>query len=104
MPPCTAVPHSAGPLTTASDVRLSPHPASHKDHAANALKKLTGPHLPASLKQLERAIDRAHQDAKPVGRAPEPPDVEDQPEPGIETPGEDEPEPDEDHADPVGAE
>ena len=78
--------------------------ASHKDHAAKALKKLAGPHLPASMKQLERAIDRAHKDAKPIGRAPEPPDVEDQPEPGVETPREGELEPDEDLADPVGAE
>jgi ParB/RepB/Spo0J family partition protein len=37
--------------------------SSHKDHAAKALKKLAGPHLPASLKQLERAIDRAHKTA-----------------------------------------
>jgi hypothetical protein len=36
--------------------------SSHKDHAAKALKKLAGPHLPASLKELERAIARAHRD------------------------------------------
>jgi hypothetical protein len=36
--------------------------ASHKDHAAKALKTLAGPHLPASLKQLDRAIKRAHRD------------------------------------------
>jgi len=29
---------------------------SHKDHAAKALQKLAGPHLPATLKQLEKAI------------------------------------------------
>ena len=34
--------------------------ASHKDFAAKALRKLAGPHLPASLKQLEQAIARAH--------------------------------------------
>jgi hypothetical protein len=34
--------------------------SSHKDHAAKALKKLAGPHLPASLKELEKAIARAH--------------------------------------------
>jgi hypothetical protein len=34
--------------------------ASHKDLAAKALRKLAGPHLPASLKQLEQAIARAH--------------------------------------------
>jgi hypothetical protein len=36
--------------------------ASHKDHAAKALRKLAGPHLPASLKQLEQAISRAHRE------------------------------------------
>jgi hypothetical protein len=33
---------------------------SHQDLAAKALKKLAGPHVPASVKQLERAIDRVH--------------------------------------------
>jgi hypothetical protein len=37
---------------------------SHKDLAEKALSKLAGPHLPATLKQLERAIDRAHKDAE----------------------------------------
>jgi len=32
---------------------------SHKDHAAKALQKLAGPQLPATLKQLERAIAKA---------------------------------------------
>jgi len=32
---------------------------SHKDHAAKALQKLAGPHLPATLKQLEKAIAKA---------------------------------------------
>jgi transcription-repair coupling factor (superfamily II helicase) len=32
---------------------------SHKDHAAKALQKLAGPHLPATLKQLEKAIAQA---------------------------------------------
>jgi hypothetical protein len=32
---------------------------SHKDHAAKALQKLAGPHLPATLKQLEKAIGKA---------------------------------------------
>jgi DNA-binding NtrC family response regulator len=35
-------------------------PSSHRDLAAKALKKLSGPHFPASVKQLERAIDRVH--------------------------------------------
>lgn len=41
------------------------HPSgwsSHKDQAARALNKLAGPHLPASLKELDRAIKRAHRD------------------------------------------
>jgi ParB/RepB/Spo0J family partition protein len=33
---------------------------SHKDHARKALAKLAGPHLPATLKQLEKAIAKAH--------------------------------------------
>jgi len=37
--------------------------SSHKDHAAKALKKLAGPHLPGSLRQLETAVKRAHDDA-----------------------------------------
>jgi hypothetical protein len=32
---------------------------SHKDHAAKALQKLAGPHLPATLKQLEKAVTKA---------------------------------------------
>jgi hypothetical protein len=34
--------------------------SSHKDHARKALAKLAGPHLPATLKQLEKAIAKAH--------------------------------------------
>jgi hypothetical protein len=33
--------------------------SSHKDHASKALRKLAGPHLPASLRQLESAVKRA---------------------------------------------
>jgi hypothetical protein len=36
--------------------------SSHKDHAAKALRKLAGPHLPGSLAQLERAVKRAHRE------------------------------------------
>jgi len=36
------------------------HWGSHRDLAAKALKKLAGRHLPASLKQLERAVTRVH--------------------------------------------
>ena len=34
--------------------------SSHKDLAAKALKKLAGPHVPASLTRLEQAVQRAH--------------------------------------------
>jgi hypothetical protein len=43
--------------------------ASHKDHAARALKKLAGPHLPGSLRQLETAVKRAHEDCARAERA-----------------------------------
>jgi hypothetical protein len=33
--------------------------SSHKDQAAKALAKLAGPHLPVTLKQLEKAIAKA---------------------------------------------
>ena len=34
--------------------------SSHKDHAAKALRKLAGPHLPASLTKLEQSVKRVH--------------------------------------------
>ena len=34
--------------------------SSHKDIAANAFRKLAGPHVPATLSKLERAVKRAH--------------------------------------------
>ena len=34
--------------------------SSHKDHARKALNKLAGPHLPATLKQVEKAVAKAH--------------------------------------------
>ena len=37
--------------------------ASHKDHARKALHKLAAPHLPSSLAQLRKAVERAHQEA-----------------------------------------
>jgi ParB/RepB/Spo0J family partition protein len=43
--------------------------SSHKDLAAKALAKLAGPHLPASLKQLESAIKRAHRESEKAERA-----------------------------------
>jgi hypothetical protein len=36
--------------------------SSHRDHARKALAKLAGPHLPATLKQVEKAIAKAHSD------------------------------------------
>ena len=43
--------------------------ASHNDRAAKALRKLAGPHLPASLRQLETAVKRAHEDCARAERA-----------------------------------
>jgi hypothetical protein len=34
--------------------------SSHKDHATKALRKLAGPHLPASLIKLEQGVKRVH--------------------------------------------
>jgi hypothetical protein len=56
-----------------STQQVTPHRwPSHNDHARKALAKLAGPHLPATLKQLEKAIAKAHggyeraqQDARP---------------------------------------
>ena len=47
---------------------------SHKDRAAKALAKLAGPHLPASLTQLERAVARTHrayEQAQTTARKPD---------------------------------
>ena len=46
--------------------------SSHKDHARKALAKLAGPHLPASLKQLEKAVARAKAgtSSRPGGHPP----------------------------------
>ena len=63
---------------------------SHKDKAAKALRKLAGPHLPASLRALQRAVERAHSEyataeqaaaawplrAKPADNEPRPVDQE----------------------------
>jgi hypothetical protein len=35
---------------------------SHKDHARKALAKLAGPHLPMTLKQVEKAVAKVHSD------------------------------------------
>ncbi len=44
------------------------HWASHKDLAAKALAKLAAPHLPASLRQLEAAVKRAHEEHERAGQ------------------------------------
>ena len=36
--------------------------SSHKDQAIKALEKLAGPHVPASLKAIERAVKKAQAD------------------------------------------
>jgi hypothetical protein len=43
--------------------------SSHKDIAAKALKKIAAPHLPASLKQLESAVGRAHRELERAEQA-----------------------------------
>ncbi len=43
--------------------------ASHKDHARKALHKLAVPHLPASLAQLRKAVERAHREASRAAEA-----------------------------------
>jgi len=45
---------------------------SHKDHAAKALQKLVGPHVPATLKQLEKAIAKAHAELQDAQSKPSP--------------------------------
>ena len=43
---------------------------SHKDQARKALTKLAGPHPPASLKQLEKAVGKAKADHDQATRRP----------------------------------
>ncbi len=42
---------------------------SHKDHARKALAKLAGPHLPATLKALEKAVAKANAETEDPRRA-----------------------------------
>jgi ParB/RepB/Spo0J family partition protein len=42
--------------------------SSHKDHARKALAKLAGPHLPATLKQVEKAVAKAHSEHEAATR------------------------------------
>jgi ParB/RepB/Spo0J family partition protein len=51
--------HACGLVVPSSQRFRAKRWPSHKDHAAKALQKLAGPHLPATLKQLEKAIAKA---------------------------------------------
>jgi ParB/RepB/Spo0J family partition protein len=52
--------HASQLVVPAGQRMPATHWSSHKDHAAKALRKLAGPHLPASLTKLEQAVKRAH--------------------------------------------
>jgi hypothetical protein len=52
--------HASRLMLPASQLSAPTRWGSHGDRAAKALRKLAGPHLPASLTQLERAVKRAH--------------------------------------------
>jgi hypothetical protein len=45
--------------------------SSHKDQARKALAKLAGPHLPATVKQVEKAIAKAHAEHETATRRPD---------------------------------
>ena len=56
-----AAEHHATRLVVPSSQRIpATRWSSHKEIAANALKKLAGPHVPATLSRLEQAVKRAH--------------------------------------------
>lgn len=58
-----AAEHYATQLVVAGGQRgFRQHWGSHKDHAIKALEKLAGPHVPASLKAIERAVRKADSD------------------------------------------
>ena len=52
--------HATGSSCPSSQRMPATRWSSHKDIAAKALKKLAGPHVPASLTKLEQAVKRAH--------------------------------------------
>jgi hypothetical protein len=52
--------HATQLVVPASQRMPSTRWSSHKDVAAKALRKLAGPHPPASLSKLEQAVKRAH--------------------------------------------
>lgn len=45
---------------------------SHKDQARKALAKLAGPHLPATLKEVERAVAKAHAEHEKANKRQDP--------------------------------
>ncbi|MGI8559417.1 MAG: hypothetical protein ACR2ND_14130, partial [Solirubrobacteraceae bacterium] len=61
--------YAARMVLPASQRTYRQHWGSHNDLAAKALKKLAGPHLPASLKQLERAVAAANKHADDAHRS-----------------------------------
>ena len=61
--------HAARMVLPASQRGYPTRWSSHKDLAAKALKKLAGPHIPASLTGLERAVKRAHSAYEKAERA-----------------------------------
>ena len=57
----TAAEQYASRLVVPSSQQHSPMRwPSHKDHARKALAKLVGPHLPVTLKQVEKAVAKAN--------------------------------------------
>jgi hypothetical protein len=56
-------------VVPASQRMLATRCSSHNNLAAKALRKLAGPHLPASLTKLEQAVKRAHTTYDKVERA-----------------------------------
>jgi len=58
--------HAARMVLPASQRTYRTSWGSHKDVAAKALRKLAGPYLPASLKVLERAVERVQAEHRSV--------------------------------------
>jgi hypothetical protein len=71
-----AAEHYATQLVVAGGHRgFRQHWGSHKDQAIKALEKLAGPHVPASLKAIERAVRKADSDReRAVAAAKQQPD------------------------------
>lgn len=86
--------HASRLVLLSSQQRPPSRWSSHKDRAARALTKLAKPHLPASLAQIQRAVERAHRDQLTAQQQPD-----DEGTPAIEATG---PEPE--HAEDTAAE